>query len=149
MLSLLTLLWWRASGEGVARGKSTSLIGCFVHVNHLSVFFFQQTLKCPSVWDPALPCETLVPVWDPPLGELHGPACGRRGCCCLRGLFSTRLGATLQLGIFFWLHEGQTNKMTNFNKGPAYGLSAEVRSKVSDFSPFCLRGKPGALLTRF
>lgn len=34
-------------------------------------------------------------------------------------------------GLSFWVFTYVTRKMTHFNKGPSYGLSAEVRSKVS------------------
>lgn len=103
-----------------------ALIGCCGYVNHFTTFFFLQSESVLQMvkWV----CGTKHTEYFPPGGRSNSP----KGCFFPSHCSSvtTCIAAEDSFGFTF-----KSNKMTHFNKGPAYGLSAEVRSKVSAPAP--------------
>ena len=97
----------------------------FGSVNRLTTFLFAvRESVCPAGWESVV---LFCPVRSLGILPFCRPGCLRAAACCkecsLRCAASSRgypPGFTCK-----------NDKMTHFNKGPAYGLSAEVRSKVS------------------
>lgn len=76
------------------------------------------------------------------LTEYFPPVCvfKREAAAVYRSPPPQHLCYTVAKDTLSGLQEEETNKkMTHFNKGPSYGLSAEVRSKVSIY--LCVSGR--------